>query len=46
MCRVMLSSSVGRLIWTENAVVSGDVVTIGGQLERAEGAEVGGEVDQ
>lgn len=34
----------GQVTLDEKAVVSGNVVTIGGQLERAEGAEVGGDV--
>ena len=34
----------GQIKLDENAVVAGDVVTIGGQLDKAEGAEIKGEV--
>ena len=34
----------GQVKLDENAVVDGDLVTIGGQVDRAEGAEVNGEV--
>lgn len=34
----------GQVKLEENAVVDGDLVTIGGQVDRAEGAEVNGEV--